>query len=233
MKEIDFLPAWYTRQRRRKNNYRKQYVIFACVLLLMLGWSAATVRSIASANSRIERLERAAVSPENYGEYAQMKEKFAALISQETLLARIDPHVRTADVIGEISYLADEQIKLGKLSFQAEKFPTRNPSPATSPGMVRAVREALKERTGPYEGDIRFKVTLSGIAADSTRVAQLVNKLEESPYFFRVVPVYSRNGRVHDRVVSEFEITCYVANYAERATTSADTAGTGGTEGAM
>ena len=94
-------------------------------------------------------------------------------------------------------------------------------------------------------GDVRFKIVMRGIAADAGDVAALVCKLEDSPYFCQVVPSFSRNAEVKaanytsgqgsakaseevpgarenirepDKSVqvSEFEISCYLANYREQ-----------------
>jgi hypothetical protein len=59
-------------------------------------------------------------------------------------------------------------------------------------------------------------VVISGIAAEASDVARLISELEESPYFCRIVPGYSRNKKVGQFMASEFEIGCYVANFVAR-----------------
>jgi hypothetical protein len=110
--------------------------------------------------------------------------------------------------------------------------------------VVRAVLSKFNEKDVPL-GGVRFKVVICGIAADAGDVASLICKLEDSPYFCQVVPSFSRNARVKAAnypllayradagekteyaerdvrkpgtgvPVSEFEISCYLANYREQ-----------------
>jgi hypothetical protein len=78
---------------------------------------------------------------------------------------------------------------------------------------------------------------LGGVAVDSGEVAELVCRLEDSPYFCLVCPSFSRNrgfktGNNSERnnpnskngvsagegnfQTSEFEIGCYLANYRQQ-----------------
>jgi Tfp pilus assembly protein PilN len=118
------------------------------------------------------------------------------------------------------------------------------PSPRTG-AVVRVVRAKLVEKREQPLGDVRFKVLMAGVAADASDVMALICKLEESPYFRQVVLSFSRDAQVEiqskpalrpmtdpaeggagaetrrqeagEKVpVSEFEISCYLANYRER-----------------
>jgi len=63
---------------------------------------------------------------------------------------------------------------------------------------------------------------ISGVASDASYVADLVCKLEDSPYFCQVIPSFSRNREIKVETgvaeenlrISEFEIRCYLANYS-------------------
>ncbi len=84
-------------------------------------------------------------------------------------------------------------------------------------------------------------MVIRGVAADASNVAALICRLEDSPYFCQVVPSFSRTavinaagspsfrsrtkspntkGSVQETggkiQVSEFEISCYLANYREQ-----------------
>jgi hypothetical protein len=63
--------------------------------------------------------------------------------------------------------------------------------------------------------DTRFKVAITGVAAGVEDVANLISQLENSSYFCHVVPGFSRAGKVKDFKVTEFEISCYLANYEQ------------------
>jgi len=119
----------------------------------------------------------------------------------------------------------------------------QNTQPNNS-SVVRVALPIFNEKGLPL-GNVRFKVVLRGIAADAGDVAALICKLEDSPYFCQVVPSFSRNAEVKAAdypllasdagvgektrdaeksvresgksvQVSEFEISCYLANYREQ-----------------
>jgi len=64
---------------------------------------------------------------------------------------------------------------------------------------------------------------ISGVAADASNVAELLCRLEDSPYFQLVYPSFSRNRNIktgtnlagENYQASEFEISCYLANYRQ------------------
>jgi hypothetical protein len=111
--------------------------------------------------------------------------------------------------------------------------------------VIRAVQSDSVARGELPMGDVRFKVLISGVAADASDVAALICKLENSPYFCQVVLSFSRNTDIDVRKsdtlrlqkdytqelsstrrdehktegsvrVSNFEINCYLANYLEQ-----------------
>ena len=95
--------------------------------------------------------------------------------------------------------------------------------------VVRAVRVNVDRKQQLPLGHVRFKVVISGVAADASDVAALICRLEDSPYFFQVVLSFSRSAELKvesilpasggtpkagaDITVSEFEIHCDLGNY--------------------
>ncbi len=92
-------------------------------------------------------------------------------------------------------------------------------------------------KDGPL-GDVRFHIVLTGVAIEPADVGTLVCRLDESAYFKRVYPSFSRpatlniasmatgpsardemsplaGGTKEMLQVTEFEISCYLANYEE------------------
>ena len=134
------------------------------------------------------------------------------------------------DVISELQqikqrlvYLIDDNIVLSQVDFDAERFDNEQQS-NTSGQTVNVIRVAGGRPLGKEKlplGDVRFKILIRGVAADAGDIADLICKLEESPYFCLVYPSFSRNRKIKagpdkDLPVSEFEISCYLANYQEK-----------------
>lgn len=215
MKEIDFLPEWYKTGARKLSNYRTLYVAVMCVFVVVVVSSFVTARSVSTARAQIDQMQTvcAAASPASQ-EYAELKSQFDTLVSQANILERLDSKIIVSNILGELSFLIDKGIVLNKVCLEAEPF---DDTVARRAGGSRGVRAARTWRGqgSVLQGDVRFKVGISGIAADGADVARLVRKLEESVYFRQVIPGVSHNKKITGQGGSEFEISCYVANYIE------------------
>jgi hypothetical protein len=220
MKEIDFLPQWYRDKRLRQSHYRTQYLGLASLLIVMATWTAVTTHSIYKEQEQLERMRTGVIGTAAAQEFAKMKNDFETLHTHTALLSRIDQHVRISGLLGELSAISGDKVKFSRLYVQAEKQPQQDTAAQLPSNTIRVVRDAMTDKSGPYDGDIRFKVTIAGIASDATYVAGLIRRLEQSSWFFKVTPSFCKNSTVSDHVVSEFEIICYIANYTETRTTA-------------
>jgi hypothetical protein len=149
-------------------------------------------------------------------------------------IERINSKIDVASVLAEMSYLIDESIVLRDVEFIAEKCKDKQEENSKTISAVRVAGGGSKDNRGLPLGDIKFKIVIAGIAADSAEVAELICKLEDSPYFHLVYPSFSKNTKIRisansqrDSVnsdalltegneqiqVAEFEISCYLANY--------------------
>lgn len=115
--------------------------------------------------------------------------------------------------------MVGNKIVLSKVEFTAEKFESRpNGNPA-----IRAITNNFSGKNAPPLGDVRFKVLINGIALGASDVAALICRLEDSPYFCQVIPLFTRNKEIRTAAnsgrekfqMSEFEINCDLANYRQ------------------
>ncbi|HEC03509.1 MAG TPA: hypothetical protein ENI81_08230 [Phycisphaerales bacterium] len=245
MKDIDFLPEWYKSGRRREVGYRTQYMALGGIFLVMAVWSLTASRSISKAQAEFADMAAMHTKAESTSkDLAVLKNELADLQKKFESMEEIDSKIDVASVLAEMSFLIEQEIVLGKVEFIAEKFATeeKDETSTRSGTLVRAVRVRSRQGQQPPLGNVRFKVVISGVAANTGDVATLISKFEESPYFFQVVPSFSRSAELEvensaspearDRVVkrtsetgnsivdarkdlqvSEFEISCYLANY--------------------
>jgi len=234
MKEIDFLPEWYESDRRRQMNLRRQYVALCGILLVMMVWSFVTTRSISKATAELnEDVGKISAVSSSSAELAIVQNQLIQLQEKMESVKKIDSKIDVASVLAEMSFLIHEKIVLGRVEFTAERFEGKQESKPKTRSMVRMGQPDSLGKTPPPLGDVRFKVMISGVAADPRDVAELICKLEDSPYFCMVYPSFSRNRKIDavsklagkDYQVSEFEISCYLANYREK--TTAENAGGG------
>jgi hypothetical protein len=137
-------------------------------------------------------------------------------------MEEMDSKIDVASVLAEMSYLIDDNIVLSKVEFDSERFVDAQQGKASrrTNNVVRVAGGNFVGKGALPLGDVRFKVVISGVAAGTGDIAKLIGKLEESPYFCLVSPSFSQNrkmkvGTGENFQVSEFEISCYLANYRE------------------
>jgi len=196
MKEIDFLPEWYKSDKRRQVSYRTQYIAISSVFAVMILWGFISTRSISKARAQIAQLVTKQTQAEIVSaKYAGIEDEIEALRKKAESIEEIDSKINVASVLGEMSFLIDERIVLKKLEFVAEKFVNGQGKKSPSvDNVVRVVQSNMGNKKELPLGNVRFKVIIIGIAADTNDVAALMCKLEDSPYFCQVVLSYSRGN---------------------------------------
>jgi len=223
MREIDFLPEWYRSSKRRQDSYRLQYAILGGAFMVMLIWNFIVIGSISRAQAKLAAIRDGVTKAENISnEYKVTSEQKDALQKKADILSGVDSKINIASILGEISFLVGDRIALSRVEFAADDFSNKGGS-RSGGSRIRAARGKGRAKTGEFSGDIRFKVVINGIASDSGDVAGFICRMEESPYFRRVHPGYSRNRKIkpsHGKasetmMLSEFQISCYLANYTE------------------
>ncbi len=224
MKEIDFLPNWYKSGRRRQISYRTQYVGLAGIFVVMMVWNLAASRSISKAATGLTQAQSKVSATESTSkEFGKIKSKVTQLHKKTEFIKEIDSKIDVASVLAEISFLIDKKIVLSKVEFKAEKFAGSQGRRANRASAIRAARGNFAGKQTLPLGNVRFKVVISGVAANASNVAELICRLEDSPYFQLVYPSFSRNRNIktgtnlagENYQASEFEISCYLANYRQ------------------
>jgi len=227
MKEIDFLPEWYKNGRRQKFGYRTQYIALVGIFVVMVAWNFASLNSISKAAAELALMAlRQAEAQHPAKEFATIKNKVTELQKKVRVIEEINSKIDMAGVLAEMSFLIDKKIVLSKVELVAEKFLDKQQNQPNSGSVVRVAKANFNKEQELPLGDVRFKVLINGVASDASDVAALVCKLEDSPYFCQVYPSFSRNKTIETLgkfeipakgglAVSEFEISCYLANYRQ------------------
>ena len=224
MKEIDFLPEWYKSGRQRQVNYRTQVIGLSGLLIIMIAWSFVAANSISKARAEVEQRKAMQAEAETASrEFAGIKGEMAGLQEKVKSMEEMDSKIDVAGVLAEISFLVDDNIVLGQVELDAERFIDRKQGKASqyAANVARVEGGGYVGKEGLPLGDVRFKVVIRGVAANAGDIAELIGRLEESPYFCQVYPSFSRNrnmkvGTGKQFQASEFEIGCYLANFRQQ-----------------
>jgi hypothetical protein len=203
----------------------------------MVVWNSFTAHSISRAKADLAQIAAENTEVENASRtFAEFKSRISELQKKAALVQEIDSRIDVASVLAELSFLIDKRIVLSRVELTAEKFSHEHPQKKLKRAGARpAGGKSGAEQALPL-GDVKFKLVIGGVAADAGDVAALICKLEDSPYFSQVVPLFSRNTQIKPDAslsrtsvdsdiptpgaqrtlrASEFEISCYLANYRQ------------------
>lgn len=209
MKEIDFLPDWYKQGRLQQKKRREFYIALGLIVFIMAAWSIFANGRAAVVKARNTTLQNAKLIQMRFDtEYSQAQSEYQQLKSKQQMLDSVKSHIVVSNVIAELTHLLDGGIILKKLGIKAEPFAEQSGKTG-----VKTVSANGSGWSSPSDKNMRFRITLTGFAADAARVAEMINELEQSGYFFQIIPGFSRNTTIGQYQASEFEITCWLANY--------------------
>lgn len=210
MNEIDFLPQWYKTGKRRRVNCRRQYIVVGGLFFAMLSWSFSGSYSVSLLNAQVEVMENAISGNIIVAEkYQEFQNRMSDMQRKSELLEKLDTGLQMSWVLGELSYLSTDKMLITKLEIKSEKMHFSDVG--IKPGSVRFSPGQKSADKSLPEADVRFRVIISGQAINSTEVTAFISELEESIYFCQIVPGFMKN--VKDSSETDFEISCYVANY--------------------
>lgn len=214
MKEIDFIPEWYRADRVRKRRYVRQYTIIAVIFTVIIIWSFIVGAQVSHASAEVEDIQAALAKSRSKVYLAQQLQGEIAQMEQKTaLLDAITSRTKVTAILGELSYLVQENIVLNKLSLTSEPIEELKKESSVSGAVVQIAPSKQQQNPTVVDAPSRLKVTLAGIAARPSDAAGLIAGLEQDEYFQQVTLVFSRPKKLADMDVTEFEIRCYVADY--------------------
>jgi hypothetical protein len=195
MKEIDFLPEWYKSGRRRRFNYRTQYIALGGILLVMAVWNLLGLHSISKAKAQIEQNAPGLMQAENVSaKLADLQNKISRISQKQAVIYNTDSRINIANILAEMSGLISDKIVLSKVEIIAEKFDEQQSGNSSAGGTaVRSAVSTSNKNQETISGDVRFKIVITGVASNAIEVADLIRNLEDSQYFSGVVLSYSRN----------------------------------------
>ena len=131
MKEIDFLPKWYKKGRRRQISYRTQYIALGGVFAVMIVWNFITVHSISKAAAELVNAESKQAEAESVSrEFAKIKNEVKRFQKKVNILQEIDfvEIVKKGSnkfINPKVPYFEDFYNTLGRYAKEEKKFDER------------------------------------------------------------------------------------------------------------
>jgi hypothetical protein len=212
MKDIDFIPDWYRTGRLRKVSYRRQYTMILCLFGVLVGWSFVSGLSVSRGRAEVNRREQTYQADESISaRFEGLKKELAVLMDTKRILNQVDPRADFGAALAELSQVAGQRIILRSLEVQPEKYVPEKQE--DKPSMMTLGSDNSESKSILPGADLRYRFKLTGIAADAADVPALISALETSSYFCQILPGFSKTIQIKDYSVTEFEVSCYLANY--------------------
>jgi Tfp pilus assembly protein PilN len=212
MTEIDFIPQWYQAGRNRRLWRQRQVFIICLVAVAGVMWCLAAGRGLSQAQADLT----AAYSDFESGigkiqQREELAKQCSQLQKQAKILDLVVPRTSYSAILAELSCCIGPETVIQKLDIHSE--PITSQTETTAPKVKKLNSAVGADKTAGKPAVTQTCIVLTGYTLDAKQVAEMISAIEQSAYFSRVIPTYSKNQKVQERDVTEFEIRCVVADY--------------------
>lgn len=197
MRELEFLPQWYSRLERRRGVLWLQAWLTLALFAGLGLWVFLAERNVRSTAYALRLLDGQLKQTDNQVRQMDLMQATQRQCRQKAdVLAKLGTHVDSARILGRLGELMPANVSLVQLSFELDE------TPAALPGAARA---ALKDRnSAPL--DRRLRARVQGVAPTDVELATLLTELNKVPFLDNVTATYSRDKRQLGHVLREFEL---------------------------
>ncbi len=220
--QIDFLPATYHQQRRRKHTtlWRRMMVSFFLALAMLGTWQQRKLQR--KLETRRDELKSQAEGLEQLLPLdSELEQRFRDLDVQTQLLTQLSVRVPTTRVLAALTNALPEFVSLNECQTEIGVVEGLAPTNMRIPPPSTASR-ANQSPASPFETDLAelrlandrsaLLVTLHGLAPDDFAISRYLVRLRESTLFERSTLVYSGQHRVRDESLRCFQLRLQVKN---------------------
>jgi len=213
MTELDFIPQWYHASRNRKLWHQRQCMMIGLAIAAVVCGFLAAGRSLTLARAELSVMRKEFESGiSKIQQFRERQTELGDLQKDVKLFEAVSPRTPYTAALAELTHCIGPNIVLSKLTIQAVPVESAGRNKAAGPKQARVLlRSGSAGLTAP--GLTQTELILRGIALNGSTVAELIAALEQSEYYCRVIPGYSKNSKIHDADVSEFEVRCVLADF--------------------
>ncbi len=198
MREVEFLPAWYTVVRRRKLAVTIQaWATVGLAIALIVCTGIARFRVLTARNELISLRHDMAKTQEDLNRLDSMTQIKRRWSEQGQVLSKIGVSVESTRLLGLIAQSTPESISLIGMNLTTEE----KIDAAKTLVNVRASRD--KEPAI----DRKLRVRLQGVAPSNAEVADMMTRLASNSFLEDVSMGYTKDSDQSGRLVREFEVT--------------------------
>lgn len=198
MRELEFLPSWYSVVRRRKMAVVIQAWATVGLALTLLVWMAIAQFRVLSARSELSTLRKdMAKTQEDLNRLDSMTQIKRRWSEQGEVLSKIGVSVESTRLLGLIAQSTPESISLIGMNLTTEE----------KIDAAKTLVNARASRDKEPAIDRKLRVRLQGVAPSNAEVADMMTRLASTNFLEDVSMGYTKDSDQSGRLVREFEVT--------------------------
>lgn len=206
--EVNFVPAWYAQQSRRRQIANRTVALMA---LMVIG-SAVLAHQTHRRYERLSEVHRTVdaqlqANQVRSAAVQELRAEHAAMTRQYDVYRKLYQGVTFTQLIGTLASLTPHEVTLDRMDVATRQV--RIEREATAAELARA--ESSKKRKSQSQRVVEthpaIAVELTGVAPSDVVIANFVATLAECPLFEEVALQYSRQGQRGERMTREFRIS--------------------------
>jgi len=198
MREINFLPSWYSQFLQRR---RTVFLQTWLTLLVALGfglWLFLADRNERAAEGVLDSLKgQVQQTSAQLTQMDRLEMLRKQLRGQAEVLVKLGIHVESARLITKLADIMPPSLSLLSFNMDTDEIPVQ---------LSAAERANMKEGTRPPL-DRRMRVRLQGVAPTDVELATFLSELTRTSFFERPALNYVKDHRESGHVLREFEVT--------------------------
>lgn len=201
MREMEFLPVWYSELRRRRRVLGLQVWLVVAVSISLSVWLLLVDRNRRGAEQAMSLLQNQLVQTDSQiREMERLTLLEQQLQRQRDIQAKLGLHIGSARLLGELATQMPQSMSLLSLSYETEEVPRP----------LSAVERAALRDPAQVPVDRRLRVRLCGVAPTDVDVASFITELNRQPFLDRVTMVYAKDRRQQGYLMREFELSFWI-----------------------
>ncbi|HZZ44632.1 MAG TPA: PilN domain-containing protein [Tepidisphaeraceae bacterium] len=198
MRELEFLPEWYPRLRKRKRMVGVQTWATGVLIIGLCLWGWLSGRNIRSASASLHLLQGEISQADN--ELQRLDEALGQkkeLDAKNLIIRKLGNHVESTRVLVAIESAMPEEMAL--LDFSAEVKETARP--------MSGLAAASAAQNNQPVADRRLEISVQGVGPTDATLARFMRNLGESGLFDRINLTLTQERVDNNRIMRQFGVT--------------------------
>lgn len=199
MRELEFIPEWYPRTRRKRMAVIVQAWATLAVVLVVGGWVFAKHRAVRTAEGQLaEIMADMSETREDLRKLDDLLKLEKQWKARDQVLIKLGMHVESTRLIDKLEELMPNEMAVLELELTTDEVkPQRS-------GTLARVADVATPDVSP---DRRLNVRVRGVAPTDVDLATFIMSLSEVPFFENVTPSSVKDRTEDGHLMREYEIT--------------------------